>query len=153
MIFVPCVILVSAIILSPLMPIGTKALPAALDTFSYLVFLAMVAAAGAILGFIGCTAFPMLYPTGVRTWILPGTCYLVLAVAVGMQESPAIAARKLLDPRGSDEGLGVVLLTMPLLAICGYSIGMLRSAAPIRIEPQGSKRKRLRSDAFLAHRS
>jgi hypothetical protein len=123
-IIVPCVVLISAIIVSPLVPIGTKALPPALDIFSYLVVLAMVAAAGAILGFIGCMVFPLLYPTGVRTWVLPGVCYLILAVAVGTQESPALAVKKLLDPRGTDEGLGVVLLTMPVLASCGYSIGM-----------------------------
>lgn len=80
---------------------------------------------GGLLGFMAASWFPRLYPSGKRVWIVPLVLYVALGVLIAITGSVGQALRNLFDPRATEEGLGVVLLTIPTMLCCGYSLGTL----------------------------
>ncbi|HEY1757147.1 MAG TPA: hypothetical protein VGG72_17370, partial [Bryobacteraceae bacterium] len=63
---------------------------------------------GGLLGFMAASWFPRLYRSGKRLWIVPFLLYLALGIGIAITGSAGQALRTLLDPRTTDEGLGVV---------------------------------------------
>jgi hypothetical protein len=85
---------------------------------------------GAILGMGILRKFDSAYQSGRFVWFLPSALFVWVAADSGL--------RRMFVPPPGDDGIGIALFTMPMLASSGYALGMLanrRVGVRLRREP------------------
>jgi hypothetical protein len=101
----------------------------------YVVFILV----GFALGYFIQTAFPRArYSGGLWVWVAP-CCILALGI-LDQSRAPGTVIGTYFVFTPGDEGLGVALITLPAVASCCYSVGLVvasRSASPRRSEHNG----------------
>jgi hypothetical protein len=81
---------------------------------------------------IGCVS-PTLVPSGRWIWVLPAIVSLPDMVREGLASGPVPWLPESWFVAGTNEGLGVYLLTLPACSALGYSIGMRLAGLKFRL--------------------
>jgi hypothetical protein len=84
---------------------------------------------GFIVGWVSGKKYSSLIRTGLWIWVLPTTVALCDIVPALLQSGATPRLSEYVYATGDNEGLGVILLTLPVSSAVGYSVGMLFARA------------------------